>query len=131
MTFFFSLNLIIFFIICWHSYDISDASIDNFNYKIIKKTFITFFLCVCINISYVILKYSMFIKNVKKWLKSALFCKLKKVLLHFFFISKSHILKTFICTFNIVTISTAFIKCCYFTVTNIVFDISSYTFKTF
>ena len=132
MTFFFSLNLITFLIICWHLYDILNTSIDNFNCEIIKKTIITFFfLHVCINISYVISKCSMLVKDVKKWLKSALLCKLKKVLLYFFLTLKSHTLKTFIYIFDIVIIFTVFIKHCHFITTNVVFDISFHTLKTF
>ena len=131
MTFFSSLNLIAFLIICWHSCDISDASINNFDCEIIEETVITsFFSHVCINISYVTLKHSMLVKNVKKWLKSALLHKLKKVSLHLFLTSKSYTLKTSVCTSNIVTISTVFIKHCYFITVNVILNISSCAFKT-
>ena len=132
MTFFSSLNLIAFLIICWHSCDILDASINNFNCKVVEETVITsFFLCVCINISYVTLKCSVLVKDVEEWLKSALLCKLKKVLLHLSFTSKFHILKTFVHTSDTVTIFVVFIKHCYFIAANVIFDISFCALKTF
>ena len=131
-NFLFLFNLIVFLIICWHLYDISNANINNFDYKIIEEIVITFFfLYVCINISYVILKCFILVKDAKEWLKSVLLYKLKKVLLHFFFTLKSHTLKTFVYIFDIITISVTFIKCHYFIITNVVFNISFCTLKTF
>ena len=132
MTFFFSFNLIAFLIICWHLCNISDASIDNFDYKVVEETVITFFfLCTHVNINYAISKHSVLVKNVKEWLKSVLFHKLKKVSLHFSLTSKFHILKTFVHTSNIVAIFVIFIKHCCFITANVIFDIFFHAFKTF
>ena len=131
MTFFFSLNLVTFLIICWYLHNISNASTDNFDYKIVEKTVITsFFSHVCINISYVISKCSVLVKNAKEQSENTLLYKLKKVLLHFSLTLKFHISKISVCTSDTIAISAVFIKHCHFIAINVVFDISFHALKT-
>ena len=72
----------------------------------------------------------MFVKNIEEQSKSALFHKLKKVLLHLFLTLKFCILKIFVYTFDTVIISVTFIKHYHFIVVNVIFNIFSCAFKT-